>query len=70
MHAPLPVGWSLFHMILDESPEVLKTMNVFTVLYDILRHPNAISKEEACLALVQLLRLPPSKNDPRQVPVI
>ncbi|KAL1499142.1 hypothetical protein AB1Y20_013653 [Prymnesium parvum] len=66
MRAPLPVGWPLLNMILELSPAVLKATEVFTMLYDILRHPNAIGKEYAAAMLLKLLRLAPSREDPRK----
>ena len=35
MRAPLPSGWSLMRMMLNDAPNVLKAPEVFTLLYDL-----------------------------------
>jgi len=66
MRAPLPVGWPVIEMMAQSSATTLKTAEVFSLLYDVLRHPTAPAKEEAAALLLRLLRLPPSRDDGRQ----
>ena len=35
MRAPLPSGWALLRMVLNDAPDVLKAPEVFNLLYDL-----------------------------------